>query len=282
MTSRIFPVRSIARAILGRNRTHRPAFMAILSAYLDASGSVNDPQCEIFVVGGYVATEEQWEKFENHWQRALDEASVSHLHMKHFAHSLGEFKAWKGDEPRRIRFLNRLIEIIRDHNLEDFSAGLNMADYREIDKRFRMTESLGAYAIIAASAMANIEKWHSRYRQDDSMLFLLEKGDAQQDSLRKLASRTGLQAGPDPIFISKHWTENGIDKYCLPIQASDFLAYEHAKGLTDFFKKGKRESRESLFQLGSRRMGPRPPTWTYLNAKFLDLSCQFFKVPKRR
>jgi hypothetical protein len=281
MHSSIFRVKSIARAVLGRHRSRRPAFMAILSAYLDASGSVSDQRCHIFAVAGYVATDEQWESFEDEWQHALDEAGVSHLHMKHFAHSRGEFTAWKGDEPRRAQFLERLTEIIRSHDLEDFSVALNMEHYREVDKHFKMTESLGAYAMIASAAMGKIEKWHRRYRQADSLLFLLEKGDAQQDSIRKLDVRTSLPSGPEPIIISKQWKDNGINRYCLPMQASDLLAYEHAKGLTDLFIKGKRKARESLFQLSSRGIGPLPQTWTYLDANFLALSCKVFRVPKR-
>lgn len=281
MTPSSFRVQSIARAILGRQRSRRPVFMAILSAYLDASGSVSDPRCHIFTVAGYVATDEQWAAFEDEWQRALDESGITHLHMKHFAHSRGEFLDWKGDEPRRARFMERLTGTITHHGLEDFSVSLNMEHYREIDKHFRMTESLGAYAMIATATMANIDKWHGRYRQADSLLFLLEKGDAQQDSVRKLGMRTGLASGPEPIFISKQWNENGLERYCLPMQASDLLAYEHAKALTDLFVKGKRKSRESLFRLSTRVGGLLPQTWTYLDEKFLALSRQTFRVPKR-
>lgn len=66
------------------------------------------------------------------------------------------------------------------------------------------------------------------------------------------------------------------------MQASDLLAYEHAKGLTDLFVKGKHKVRESLFQLSSKGIGPIPQTWTYLDERFLMLSCQTFRVPKRR
>lgn len=168
MTPRRFHVQSIARAVLGRNRSRRPVFMAILSAYLDASGSVIDPKCCVFTVAGYVGTDEQWEAFEDEWQHALDDVGVTHLHMKHFAHSRGEFLDWKGDEPRRARFLERLTGIIRSLELEDFSVALNMEHYRKVDKHFKMTESLGAYAMIAAAAIGKIEAWHGRYRRSDS------------------------------------------------------------------------------------------------------------------
>ena len=66
------------------------------------------------------------------------------------------------------------------------------------------------------------------------------------------------------------------------MQASDLLAYEHSKCLTDLFIKGKRKVRESLFQLSACGVSLIPPSWTYLDEKFLMLSCKTCKVPKRR
>lgn len=278
-----FRVVSIARAVLGRNRSCR-RFMAILSAYLDASGSVTDPNCHVFTVAGYLAEDEQWQAFEDDWQEALDDAGVTHLHMKHFVQSKGEFRAWKDKKLRRDGFLERLTGIISKHQLEDFSVYLNMNDYRKVDKRFKITESLGAYAIITAAVIGKIEKWHQRYRSSDSLLFLIEKGDNQQDTLRKLAERTRVWSGQDPQFITKSWKENGIDTYCLPMQASDFLAYEHAKCITDAFTKKKYTSRESLFRVsdGFRGIQRHAQTWTYLNEAFVRLVCQTFNVPMRK
>lgn len=255
--------------------------MTTLSAYLDASGSVVDPKCQLFTVAGYVATEKQWDAFEKQWQDALNDAGVSHLHMKHFAHSRGDFLDWKGDEERRARFLERLIGIIRSLQLRHFSVSLNMDHYRKMDTRYKLTESVGAYSMIVATAMGKIEAWHRRYHGDDSLLFFLEKGDAHQETLRTLAARVGLEDGPQPIFVHKRSKENGSDKYCLPIQASDLLAYEHAKCLTDAFVKGKQKARESLFHLSDRGIDPIHPKWTYLDEKFLTLSCQAFNVPSR-
>lgn len=54
--------------------------MTIVSAYLDASGSVVDPKCRFFTVAGYVATEEQWDAFEEQWQNTLNDAGMPQLH----------------------------------------------------------------------------------------------------------------------------------------------------------------------------------------------------------
>jgi hypothetical protein len=85
--------------------------MAILTAYFDASGSPDEGRA--LVVAGYVSTVEQWREFDREWRSLLVREKVSQFHMRDFAHSLREFAEWKGDEPRRKRFLERLIGIIK-------------------------------------------------------------------------------------------------------------------------------------------------------------------------
>jgi len=257
--------------------------MAVLSAYLDASGSENDPACHFLAVGGYVATDEQWSSFEKDWHNALSEAGVEHFHMKEFAHSIGEFRAWRGDERRRGRFLEQLAHIIKVHNLEDFGLIINMDQYRKVNRIFRLREIFGAYVIAAGTVMSKIGKWHERYGKTDSLLILLERGDDEQIALRKLVSNVNVWGGPEPIFMRKKTVQNGKVTYCLPFQASDFLAYELAKSATDFFVKGKHTGRESLYRLryGSGVITLNPPMWMYIDTKFLMALCALYKIRKR-
>lgn len=84
--------------------------MAHFTMIFDGSGSPDGTVA--LVVAGLVGKSEQWLELEKDWKRCLDGFGVSALHMKDFAHSQGGFKAWKGDEQRRRRFLARLINII--------------------------------------------------------------------------------------------------------------------------------------------------------------------------
>jgi hypothetical protein len=255
--------------------------MLSLSAYLDASGSVRDPRCEIFTVAGYLAEDAQWASFEHDWQSVLEESGVSHLHMKDFAHSQGEFRDWKDDSARRANFIERLASVIRSNELEDFSVSLRMADYRRLDGQFMLTESLGAYAIIAAAVMGDIKAWTSRHRPSDPLRILFEGGDNQQNDLRRVSERTKRPLHPDPLFVNKRRLESGRSVFCLPFQASDLLAYEHAKCLTDFVTKGKTRARESLFRLSYHQSEPSLPSWRMLDEAFLALVCETFTVPRR-
>lgn len=231
-------------------------------------------------MGGYLATDEQWEGFETDWQMVLNAFSVKALHMKEFAHSRGEFKSWKGDEKRRAAFLGTLVEIIHKHDLEGFTFSLNVRHYRQLDKHFRLTESVGPYAYTALQAMSGIREWQRRYRPNDSVLYLIEHGDADQERIRRwLDKDTSLN--PKPTFLKKAWVENGVERQCVPMQASDFLAYEGAKALTDWMKTGKQIGRESLYRLSWVGKVERQPFNAYFQVEQLVAFIKGFRVRRR-
>src|SRR5437870_595584 len=108
--------------------------MRRFTGYFDGSGSPDDTIA--VVVAGFVATAEQWIEFERNWNDCLRDFEVSSLHMRHFAHSRGEFAAWKGNEEKRRRFLGRLISIIRIRVWHSFASAVVMEDYRNVDAKY--------------------------------------------------------------------------------------------------------------------------------------------------
>jgi len=91
-------------------------------------------------VAGFIATADDWLKFEKDWNVILQIFGVSALHMKHFAHSRGEYESWKGNTGRRRQFLARLIEVIRKRTKRNFASCVVMKDYRDIDSRYCLSE----------------------------------------------------------------------------------------------------------------------------------------------
>src|ERR1044071_580362 len=84
------------------------SFMALFNAYFDTGGTENDQDRTVLITFGVVATVEKWTRFDRRWKAALAREGVAELHMRLFAHSRGEFAAWKGDEERRKHFLATL------------------------------------------------------------------------------------------------------------------------------------------------------------------------------
>ncbi len=260
-------VKQLARAILGRD-PRRIRRVAVLSTYLDGGGSVGDPSSTVFSVAGYLATDEQWERFEADWQVALDTFRVPAVSMKHVAHYKKAFAKWAGKDNKRAAFLKRLSDVIHRHDLEGFAFSLNMDHYREINKHIRLSEAIPPYALTASFAVAKIREWQRRYRPADSLLFLFELGDVGQGVFKHKMENEWRDAGiMKPVFMPKQWEENGITKYCLPLQAADLLAYETNKMLSDFLKSGKTRVRESAFRLSYQHgVSRHPPTNGYLEA----------------
>jgi len=225
----------------------------------------------VFTVAGYLATDEQWEGFESDWQSILDRYEVDALTMKHLAHFKKAFASWKSNEKARAAFLQELAGVIHKHDLEGFAFSLNMDHYREIDRHIRLTESMPPYALTALFAVAKIRDWQRRYRPTDSLLCLFELGDVGQGPFKHKMENEWKGTGMmKPVFMPKEWTENGVTKCCLPLQAADFLAYETNKMLSDFLNKGKRIVRESVFRLGYKDgVFERQPTNAYLEASHI-------------
>ncbi len=189
--------------------------MRTFQAYFDCSGAPDDTAA--VVVAGFIAPEAQWAHFDRNWRNCLDDFGVSALHMKHFAHSRGDFLLWKGDEERRRRFIARLISIIRTRVWHSFASAVVMADYRAVDLKYRLSEFSKPFTLAACSCIAKVEKWRVNWAsQGDSIAYMFEDGDADKGDLIRAAQ---MHYGLKPSFLRKSAS--------VAFQAADLLAYEH-------------------------------------------------------
>lgn len=82
-----------------------------LRAYLDDSGKLADPIETVTIVGGCIATVEEWDELEKEWWSVISAYDVKEFHAVDFAHSKGDFLDWPED--KRRAFLGALVEIMR-------------------------------------------------------------------------------------------------------------------------------------------------------------------------
>lgn len=189
----------------------------MFTGYFDESGTHGGSKA--LVVSGYVASSEQWLRFDAAWKEALADEGLTHFHMKDFAHSKKEFEPWKGDEGRRRQFIERLIRIIRKHTRKSFSNGLILDAYNEINSKYPFQEYLGKpYAFCARMCLAGIDNWKNEHGYVDPVISVFEDGPHEKNSFVKLLERDGY---PVPTFGKK--LEH------TPLQAADFVAWEHLK-----------------------------------------------------
>jgi hypothetical protein len=201
--------------------------MAILT-YLDASGDAHQP---ILSVAGFLALEEQWAQFSEQWAAVLAANGVTELHMRHFAHSRGQFTAWKGDETRRAAFLDRLTGVIKANTLQPVAVSLFVDLYNDFNKVFRLRETLGGpYAFTSLFAATLACTWRDQHSPGEPISFVFETGDNDQGDLVDTLHRLHLADAIRVKFMrKKRLDEEGRVQYCYPLQACDFIAYEYTK-----------------------------------------------------
>src|SRR5207245_1552690 len=136
------------------------SLMAMFNVFFDASGAPDD--CDAVVVGGFVATAEQWIEFDKNWKAALAHYGVSRLHMKEYAHSIGEYSSWKGDNQKRAMFLERLINIIKTRVRHSFVNAVMMDGYRAVDKDYCLSDKHKPIALAGIACVDKVKRWAAR------------------------------------------------------------------------------------------------------------------------
>ena len=236
------------------------------SAYFDESGT--DGVSKSVVVSGVIAGNDQWRDFENAWKRALDNARVTRFHMRDFAHSLREFKNWKGDEDRRSKFLKELIEIIRRNTRHTFSTAVIITDYQSINQKYQLSEYASPYVIGAFQGVVDVAKWCNAHEYIEPVNVVFEDGVKHKGEFLAFY----VPANFHKISYAKSTQFIGF-------QAADLVAWETRKAI-DQLHAGKlkryrryRQSYSALFAM--------PNKWGVYEKSFLERWCRNLKIPLR-
>lgn len=195
----------------------------MLTACFDASGTVHDQP--YLIMGGYLATAEDWILFEKQWMKTLPEG-VAYFRRSECATNTGQFVGWDKKAEAKDRLLRDLIGIIENTTICKTGCIIENAILKEnlspdIETQFH----LHAYAFSGIVSVSEFYKWkHSKGKSTPEWIF--EKGDDGANELRKIMDIFGTS---DPIFRGK------VDSYdrkgnLIPrftgLQAADFLAWE--------------------------------------------------------
>ena len=194
--------------------------------YFDASGTPDD--CDAVVVAGFIAKSEQWIEFERNWQEVLSHYGVTRLHMREYAHSVGEFSSWRGDRNKRARFLERLVNIIKTRTLHSFATAVMMEAYREANERYRLSELHRPFGLAGIACIEKVRRWSEQNGiSQEHVSYIFEDGDEDKSNLTEAAQKQFQFA---PSYAQKEAS------YAL--QAADLLAYEHLLANRKIYKSG--------------------------------------------
>lgn len=153
----------------------------MFSLYCDASGR---DQTDLLAVSGFVASAEEWLNFTKQWNLILKEFDVKYLHMREFAHSVGQFDGWKNDESKRREFLVSVKDVIERHVQYWVGAVLIKADYLRVDSDYQFHEHLSPFPLCSFTCVEAVERWRKAHNLlDSSIEYIFERGDQHRGQL---------------------------------------------------------------------------------------------------
>lgn len=126
--------------------------------------------------------------------------------------------------------MNELLWIIED--LVDYTAACSIYvdDYRYIDKDYRISEVMRPYTLACLNCASSIVPWAKQNGHDrDELIWVFEKGDEDQNDLRKRWDIAYPNANVSPTFCKKKdfYPDKTTCRYIRPFEAADLIAYEH-------------------------------------------------------
>jgi hypothetical protein len=259
----------------------RQGKMAVMTCYTDVGGSLSEL---VLSPATLVSTPEKWVEFDKRWSECVSAHRVSALHMKHFAHSRGEFEPWRNDQPKRRRFLNALLWIIEE--LIEYTAAVSVytRDFVTVDSQYRLSESMRPYTMGCLGCASRVRTWTNLQGHDkNDSIWIFEKGDRDQSDLRKHWDIAYPDAAVKPIFLKKN------DKYLAdecrrirPFEAADLIGYEnlHAHRLIER-RQGEQvfEDLRKPMQRMFRMAGA--DKWGYFSEQEMLSACVDWKIPVR-
>jgi hypothetical protein len=186
-----FYIRHLANALYGPHDRREVSIVA-LAAYFDGSWTdkPNDPPW-LMAVGGFIASEERWLWFEDKWAELLADFGLKYFQMKEFATFTGEFSGWKEREPDRREVIRRATDLIGRAAQQSVAAAVLSDDWDYCNQGFALDENrfypypLCGWACIQHVLICCLNQRPPRPL--GRVLYFFEKGDPNQDDLRKPA-----------------------------------------------------------------------------------------------
>jgi hypothetical protein len=221
----------------------------MFAAYFDEAGG--DDLGYMFVAG-YVASVEEWERFEIDWKLFLAKFDVPYLHMKEFSQSKKCYAKWKNNEPMRGRFLGMAAEIINAHARRAFLSMVSCKEFEEVDAMYTLSERLNSpYALTGRACIGLANNWARNPKtQRLDIEYVFEDGGPDQGGLVS-ATRALPPFLPAPSLKpsrdekpSRNWPQG--TKGFVQLQAADYLAYEARKVAFNIVSGRPRIARKSL------------------------------------
>lgn len=194
----------------------------MLTACFDASGKEGDQK--YLVVGGFVASANDWISFEQPWRVEVAKNNKGDFHRSEYGRIVQ-----KGSE--RERHLLELVDIAKSHSYRKIGCIVPIDSFKKkVSAGVRDYFALHSYVMASLVAMSQIEKWKETVPEfrGKPIRYVFEHGDDGDTLLTKFVRSMGMA---DPLFEwgkkpKKPLPDGTFPIAFTPLQAADFLAYE--------------------------------------------------------
>jgi hypothetical protein len=201
------------------------------------------------VVAGFVAEAKQWVHFSREWKALLSEHSLQCFHMKNFAHSKKEFEGWNDDEPKRQRFIQRAVGIIKRRVRVPIGVIIDRDLYENfVSTPARKVAFGNHYTTASYLCLLLTGAWAEYTSHRESVAYVFDRGNRHRTEFEEAFNKS-----KDVPELVQRYRLGSLsfedDRKLEPLQASDLIAYEMSKFWTDKKNTGKRLPRFPLEKL---------------------------------
>lgn len=192
-----------------------------MTVYLDESGThLSSPA---IVIAGWLAPDEQWERFSENWNELLRRYNLTLFHMNQFESRRKQFASLNNGERRNLMF--SLVKLISIRTSQGIACVINKKDYNEEVPAELSSEVGGPYFLCANLCLESIREWAEGRSHTDPINFAFEKGAEYGGQVREAFERVKKKR---PDFAQKYRIGEVafLEKRSAPVQAADLLAYE--------------------------------------------------------
>jgi hypothetical protein len=208
----------------------------MLTAYFDETST--SPNQKVPVVAGYIASEFQWCRFGEQWNKLLYQFKIpvdpKHgiriAHRSELQHPWGTYKDW--DDTKREEFLHKAQQIIRRHTKMPIGSAVGREDF-ESGALKRMQRIMGgSYGWCAYTCLHQVKAYCDEINHKQPVRYVFEMGATGWGPLSQLFK-----------FLQKHqklremYRAESISfdtKRLRQFQAADFLVYDLGHFFLDY------------------------------------------------
>ncbi len=199
-----------------------------LQAFVDDSREFGAPG---FVLGGYIASVEDWERFSIEWQRVLDmPMRIEYFNMNEAYRIDGQFRHWS--EPRRDERLSLFYDVIERHIPAAISCVIPIETLKSVVRSFDFPSLKGnrkllenPYYLALPSLITLTAKYQDKMQLNEKIDFIFDEQVMEEDKIHQSWSFFKKNFPPALLHnLSGHPIFRN-DKELKPLQAADLWAW---------------------------------------------------------